>query len=65
MFEYMKGTVTEDPESTQTDVDLWENMELIDLNVSATMLLKLLASEKRCQYNGKHVDFFDINNDEL
>ena len=65
MFDYMKGTVINDPESSQTDIDLWQNMKLIDLSVSAKVLLKLLSSETRCQYNGKHVDFFDINEDEL
>ena len=65
MFEYMKSTVIEDPESTQDDIDLWKNMKLIDLEQSASVLFQVLTSEKRKRFNGKHVDFFDVKTEDL
>ena len=65
MFEYMKGTVVNDPKSTQADIDLWQNMTLIDLRTSAETMVKLVTSADRAQFNGKHVDFFDIDVDKL
>ena len=65
MFEYMKSTVIEDPESTQDDIDLWKNMKLIDLEQSASVLFQVLTSEKRQRFNGKHVDFFDVKTEDL
>ena len=65
MFEYMKSTVVEDPDSTQDEVDLWNNMELVDLEKSASVLYQVLISEKRQQFNGKHVDYFDVDMEKL
>ena len=65
MFEYMKSTVVEDPESTQDDIDLWNNMKLIDLEQSASVLFQVLTSDKRQQFNGKHVDFYDVKIEDL
>ena len=65
MFDYMKSTVIEDPESTQDDIDLWNNMKLIDLEQSATVLFQILSSENRKQFNGKHVDYFDVDTEKL
>ena len=65
MFEYMKGTAVNDPKSTQADIDMWQNMTLIDLRTSAETMVKLVTSAYRAQFNGKHVDYFDVDLEKL
>ena len=61
MFSYMKKCVLEDKNSSQNEIKMWEAMQPLDCFYSAKILLKFISnSDSKKEYNGKHVDLFDV-----
>ena len=60
MFDYMKQSVLDDPTSSENDIKMWSNMKPFECSYSAGVLFKLLLSPNKLEYNGKHVDLFDV-----